>query len=371
LNVGLVGYRAMGRAHSNAFARLDMFFDPHAKVNRKVICGRDESRLKQAAVKLGWEETETSWEKLVLRDDIDIVDIATPSDSHHNIAIKAAENGKHVFCEKPLAVNLMQARKMLEAAEKNNVRHQTGFNYRFCPAIATAKKMIESGKLGTVRHIRARYLQDYLTNPDVGMMWRLRKEICGSGSLGDLGSHAIDLARYLCGDIKTVVGMQKTFIKKRPDGNGGFGEVNVDDASVFVAEFESGALGTFESSRYASGHKNDLGIEVCGDLGSVKFDFERMNELMYYSAEDEYGNRGFKLLHATEGCHPYMNAWWGTAHVIGYEHTFVHEMYEFVNSVADDKPTSPSFYDGMKCSQIMEAVELSTQRRTMVDVDSI
>ncbi len=383
LNVGLVGYKFMGKAHSNAYARLGMFFDPGAAVCRRAICGRDEKWVAQSAAKFGWEGYETSWEKLVARDDIDIVDITSPSDTHKDVAIAAAANGKHIFCEKPLALTLSDARMMHEAVKKAGVKHQIGFNYRFAPAVLLAKQLIDAGKLGKIRHVRASYLQDFIIDPEFPLIWRLQRKVCGSGSLGDLGAHFIDLARFLCGDFKTVMGMQQTFITERPivekmqglsaqsNADAPRGTVDVDDGSVFVAEFESGALGTFEATRFAQGHKNDLSIEVNGDRGSIKFVFERMNELQYYSADDEPGTQGFRLIQASEGIHPYMSAWWPTGHVIGYEHTFVHEMYEFVRSIVNDTPTSPDFGDGVKCSQVIEAVELSAQRRAAVDVGTL
>ena len=383
LNIGMVGYKFMGKAHSNAYQRLGMFFDGAAKVNLKAICGRDEEWVKASAAKYGWEGYETSWKKLIERDDIDIIDINAPSDTHHDIAIAAAGNGKHIFCEKPLALNLAHAREMYDCVRKNNVKHQIGFNYRFAPAVQLAKQMIDSGKLGTIRHVRAYYLQDYIIDPEFPLVWRLQKDVCGSGSLGDLGAHFIDLSRFLVGDIKTVMGMSKTFITERPivermtgltataTADAPRGKVEVDDGTVFVTEFENGALGVFEATRFAQGHKNDLFIEINGDKGSIKYVFERMNELQYFNAEDDSGLQGFRLIQASEGGHPYMYAWWPVGHVIGYEQTFVHEMYEFTEAIANDTATSPDFYDGVKCSQIIEAVELSSQRRAAVDVDSL
>lgn len=383
LNFGLVGYKFMGKAHSNALARLPMFFDCGAKIGMKALCGRDEQWVAQAADKLGWEGYETAWEKLVTRPDIDAIDITAPSNMHKVIAIAAAENGKHVFSEKPLALNLADAREMLAAAEKAGIKHQIGFNYRFAPAIQLAKQIIDQGKLGTIRHVRASYLQDFITDPEFPLVWRLQKDICGSGSLGDLGAHFIDLARFLVGDFKSVMGMQKTFIKSRPlvermegltanaQADAPRGEVDVDDGTVFIAEFANGALGVFEATRFSAGHKNDLFIEVSGDRGSVKFTFERMNELQYFSADDEDGLQGFRLIQASEGGHPYMSHWWPVGHVIGYEHTFVHEMYEFVEAIVNDTPTCPNFRDGVECSRVIEAVELSAQRRAMVDIDSL
>lgn len=383
VNVGLVGYKFMGKAHSNAFQRLGMFFNPSVKVNMKAICGRDEGWVKESAQKFGWEGYETSWEKLIERDDIDIVDITAPSDAHKNIAIKAAEAGKHIFCEKPLAINLKDAREMLEAAEKNKVKHQIGFNYRFAPAVRLAKKLIDEGKLGTIYHFRGLYLQDWIIDPDFPLVWRLDKKVAGSGSHGDLGAHLIDVARYLVGDFDRVIGMSKTFIKKRPivekmTGLSGkaqkdspMGEVTVDDATLFLTEFKNGALGSFEATRFACGHKNAMSFEINGSKGSIKFEFERMNELEYFSSEDEAGTQGFRLIQATESIHPYMEAWWPAGHVIGYEHTFVHELYEFVEAIAKDKPPAPDFSDGVKCSQVLEAVDLSIDRGQWVAVDSI
>lgn len=383
LNVGLVGYKFMGKAHSNAYARLSMFFECNAKVNMRAICGRDKNWVRQSAEKFGWDSYETSWQKLVSREDIDIIDITAPSNTHKEIAIAAANYGKHVFCEKPLALNLPDAREMLEVVTRNKIKHQIGFNYRFAPAIQLAKELIDAGKLGTIRHVRASYLQDFITDPEFPLVWRLQKEICGSGSLGDLGAHFIDLSRFLVGEFKTVMGMQKTFIKSRPivermeglsaqaNTDAPRGIVDVDDGSVFICEFENGALGVFEATRFSAGHKNDLSIEISGDRGSVRYVFERMNELQYFSADDAEGEQGFRLIQASENVHPYMNAWWPVGHVIGYEHTFVHEIYEFINSITDDKPALPDFSDGVECSRVIEAVELSSQRRFAVDIASL
>ncbi|HQK73365.1 MAG TPA: Gfo/Idh/MocA family oxidoreductase [Clostridiales bacterium] len=383
INVGLVGYKFMGKAHSNAFKRVGMFFDCPVQINMRAICGRDEAGVSKAARKFGWDSYETSWEKLVTRDDIGLVDITAPSDAHKVIALAAAENGKNIFCEKPLALSLEDAREMLASVEKNGVAHQIGFNYRFAPAVRLMKQIIDDGKIGAIRHVRASYLQDFIIDPDFPLIWRLQKEVCGSGSLGDLGAHFIDLARYLCGEFKSVAGIQKTFIKSRPkvqsmtglsasaDAGAERGEVDVDDGTVFIAEFANGALGVFEATRFAQGHKNDLSIEINGDKGSLKFVFERMNELQYFSAADEPGLQGFRLIQASEGIHPYMSAWWPAGHVIGYEHTFVHEMFEFVSAIDAGRPASPSFADGVECSRVIRAVELASERRAAVDIDTL
>lgn len=383
LNIGLIGYKFMGKAHSNAYSRLPMFFDTDAEIRKKALCGRDRDWLSEAAVKLGFDEIETDWQKLVERSDIDIIDITVPSNFHAEIGIRAAQNGKHVFCEKPLALTLSDAREMLAAVKRAGVRHQIGFNYRFAPALTLAKQMIESGKLGRIFHVRASFLQDWIIDPDYPKVWRLDKRVCGSGALGDLGAHVIDAARYLVGDMKRVTGMSTTFIKERPrlarstgltasaDETGAKDIVDVDDATGFIAEFESGALGLFEATRFAQGHKNDMRIEVNGEKGSVKFEFERMNELMYFCADDEAGLQGWRLIQATEGIHPYMSHWWPTGHVIGFPETFCHQLYEFVQCVSQSRDCSPDFEDGVKCAQIMEAVELSIERRAWVEVDSL
>ena len=383
INVGLVGYKFMGKAHSNALSKIGMFFDNSCNVNMKAICGRDEEWVKDSAEKFGWEGYETDWQKLVSRSDIDMIDITAPSNAHKDIAIAAANEGKHVFCEKPLALTLADSREIYEAAEKNKIKHQIGFNYRFAPAVLLAKSIIDSGKLGKIFHVRANFLQDWIIDPEFPLVWRLDKKVCGSGSLGDLGAHFIDLTRFLVGEFDTIMGMSKTFVKSRPTSERMIGltgkaaadapraDVEIDDGTVFIAEFKNGALGVFEATRFAQGHKNDLSIEINGELGSVKFVFERMNELHYFSAADEEGLQGFRLIQASEGIHPYMHAWWPVGHVIGYEHTFIHELYEFTESIANDKATTPDFMDGIKCSQIIEAVELSCERKSIVEVDSL
>ncbi len=383
LNIGLVGYKFMGKAHSNALRKVGMFFEPSLKIGMKAICGRDEAWVKESAEKFGWEDYETSWQELVKRDDIDAIDITAPSNFHKEIAIGAAKAGKHVFCEKPLALNLKDAREMLEAVKEAGVKHQIGFNYRFAPAIQLAKKLIDDGKIGTIYHYRALYLQDWIIDPDFPLVWRLDKEVAGSGSHGDLGAHFIDLARFLVGDLHEVIGMSETFIKERPivekmTGLSGkaqegaeMGKVTVDDATLFLGRFKNGALGSFEATRFAAGHKNGMYFEINGSKGSIRFEFERMNELQYYSVDDEEGLQGFRTIQVTEPVHPYADAWWPPGHVIGYEHTFVHELYEFIEAIAKDKPTKPDFYDGLKCSQILEAVDLSIENRQWVEVDSL
>jgi len=383
LNVGILGYKFMGKAHSNAYRKIPMFFDTAAKINMKVMCGRDAQWVKESSERFGWESYETSWEKFVAHPDVDIIDITAPSNFHKDVAIAAAENKKHVFCEKPLALTTADAREMLAAVEKNGVKHQIGFNYRFAPAVLLAKQLIDSGKLGKIYHFRGSYLQDFIVDPNFPLIWRLDKKVAGSGSHGDLGAHVIDLARFLVGDFAKVCGMSKTFIKKRPivermiglSGNAAesaeMGDVTVDDATIFMTEFECGALGMFEATRFAAGHKNDLSFEINGSLGSVRFSLERICELEYFSRQDEEGLQGFRLIQATEGMHPYLSHWWPAGHVIGYEHTFVHELYEFLQAIALDTPTRPSFADGVKCCQILEAVERSAENGGWVNIAEI
>ena len=374
INVGLLGHKFMGKAHSNAYRKIGMFFEPSAKITMKTICGLEEDEVRTAAERFSWESYETSWEKLVKRNDIDMIDIAASTDVHKDAAIAAANEGKHVFCEKPLALTLADAREVLEAVKKCKVKHQIGFNYRFAPAVKLAKKLIDSGKIGRIFHVRASFLQSWIIDPDFPFTWKLDKKVCGSGALGDIGSHIIDMARFISGEIDSVIAMSKTFVKSRPLTAANPGkrvDVEVDDATVFLAEFKNGAFGVFEATRFGQGHKNDLSIEINGELGSVKFDFERMNELHYYNANDEPGLQGFRVIQASEAIHPYMGAWWPVGHIIGYEHTFVHEFYEFAEAIANDKQACPSFYDGVKCAQVVEAVEISCGRRAAVSVDEL
>lgn len=383
LRFGLIGYKFMGRAHSKAHTEVPMYMDAPEGIVKAVLCGRDPEWVKANADRLGWQETETDWRKLVERKDIDVIEITAPSNFHKDIAIAAAENGKHVYCEKPLALNLADAREMLAAVKKADVRHQIGFNYRFAPALVLAKQLIDSGKIGKIFHVRGVFLQDWGIDPASPFVWRFDKSICGSGSLGDLGAHVIDAARYLAGEFKSVTGMSKTFVKQRPEAarmeglsataaaDAPMHDVTVDDGTCFVCEFENGALGTFEATRFSAGHKNDLRIEVNGDKGSISFEFERMNELNYFSRDDEDGVQGWRKIQVTEGMHPYIKYWWPAGHVIGFPETFCHELYELVRHIHEGTDCEPNFYDGVKCAQIMEAVDLSVERRAWVDVDSL
>ncbi|KIL42518.1 dehydrogenase [Gordoniibacillus kamchatkensis] len=383
VRVGMVGYKFMGKAHSHAYRDLPMFFPQTARPVMKLICGRDEAGVKQAQQQFGWEGCVTDWRELLRRDDIDLIDINAPSDAHKEIAIAAARAGKHLFCEKPLALTLADARDMLREAEAAGVTHMVGFNYRFAPAVQLAKKLIAEGRLGRIYHFRAWFLQDWIVDPDFPLVWRLQKEVAGSGSHGDLGAHLIDLAHYLVGGIDEVIGMSETFIKERPlpssmtglsgkgSKDGPRGEVNVDDATLFLARFESGALGSFEATRFAPGHRCTNAFEINGSLGSVKFDFERMNELQVYFTGDADDVQGFRRVLATDPAHAYSEAWWPPGHTIGYEHTFIHETVELMNALQEGRRAAPDFADGVKCQQVLEAVDLSIAERRWIKTSEV
>jgi len=378
VRVGLIGYKFMGKAHSHAFFDVGKFFPLKVIPELKVICGRNLDGVKQAAERYGWETYETDWRRLVKRDDIDLIDIVTPNNVHKEIVIEAARNGKHILCEKPLAMNLREAKEMVKAVERAKVIHMVCFNYRKVPAIALIKQMIKDGKLGRIYHWRAVYLQDWIVDPNFPLVWRLTKNVCGSGVLGDLCSHIIDLSRYLIGEIAEVCGMWETFIKQRPlpsemsglsaRGSKKKGKVDVDDATIFLVKFKNGAMGSFEATRFATGHKNGEIIEINGSKGSVIFNMERMNELQYYSREDEKNLQGWRTIQVTESFHPYMSAWWPVGHIIGYEHTFIHLIYDLLNAIAENKLPEPNFYDGLKCQEVMERVVESIKTKKWVKV---
>jgi len=370
IRVGLIGYMFMGKAHSQAYRNVHRFFDMKVVPEMKVICGRNEKAVKEAQQKFGWQEYETDWRKLIERDDIDLIDISTPVNVHKDMAVAAAEAGKNVFCEKPLAMNLEEANQMLKAVEKAKVKHMLGFNYRRVPAVCLAKKLIDEGKIGEIYHFRAQYLQSWITDPDFPLVWRLRKEIAGSGAMGDLGTHIIDLARYLVGEFQEVMGMEETFIRERPDPSqeGKKGKVTVDDATLFLAKFENGALGSFEATRFATGRKNHLFFEINGSKGSLLFDLENLNRLKFYSTEDPDYAQGYCDILVTEAVHPYIEAWWPQGHIIGWEHTHVNQVYDLLSCIAEDKMPQPNFEDGVRCHQVQEAVEKSIRQGEWVKV---
>jgi predicted dehydrogenase len=369
IGVGLVGYKFMGRAHSNAYRQVGRFFDLDLSPRMRAICGRDEVGVRDAAASLGWEGYETDYHRLLERDDIGLVDVATPGNTHHEIAIASLEAGKHVLCEKPLANTLQEAREMLDAARRAGTVNMVCFNYRRAPAVQLAKSLVDDGRLGEIRHWRAAYLQDFILDPELPLIWRFRKEVAGSGALGDIGAHIVDLAHFLVGPIAEVVGATGTFIKERPleEPGGGRGEVTVDDAAAFLARFENGATGTFEATRLAAGRKNHNYFEINGSRGSVAFDLERMNELQVYLEDDEPDVKGFRTVLVTEPDHPYMEGWWPPGHIIGYEHTFVHTIKDLLDGIGAGESPAPTFEDGYRCQAVLEAVERSVESRSWTE----
>ena len=371
LNVALIGYAFMGRAHSNAYRQVGRFFSPRHQPRMKVLCGRTALSVQAAAAQLGWEESATDWREVIDRKDIDIVDISTPGDSHAEIAIAAAKAGKVVFCEKPLANTVKESERMLAAVEKAGVIHMICHNYRRAPAVMLAKQLIEEGRLGRLYHFRGTYLQDWVADPGVPLYWRLRKEAAGSGALGDIASHSLDLGRFLVGEISEVTAALETFVKQRPlpENPKKKGQVTVDDASASVVRFAGGALGTIEASRFATGRKNYNRFEINGSKGSIAFNLERMNELEVYLTEDERRVQGFHTVMVTDGgAHPYFSHWWPDGHIIGYEHTFIHTVYDLLEAIADDKVPSPNFDDGVKNQKVLAAMEKAAQTKRWVNV---
>ena len=362
LNVAMIGYQFMGRAHSNAWRQVRRFFDTPLEPVLKVICGRNEAEVGKAADKLGWEESATRWEDVVSRQDIDVIDICTPGDSHLPIALAAAEAKKVVFCEKPLANTLPEAEQMLAAVKRAGVLHMLCHNYRRCPAVTLAKEIIESGKIGQIYHFRGSYLQDWIVDPQFPRIWRLEKSRAGSGALGDIASHSLDLARYLVGEIAEVSGFMKTFIGERPLPDGkGKGIVDVDDAVYAHLRFVSGALGSVEASRVALGRKNYNTFEINGSKGSICFNLERMNELELYIEDGK--DSGFRTILATDAKHPYVQAWWPPGHLLGYEHSFTHTVADLISAVKTQKLPIPNFEDGVNGHRVLDAIERSSSSR--------
>jgi predicted dehydrogenase len=372
LGVGIIGYAFMGAAHSQAWRTAPRVFDLPLIPTMVAICGRDAAAVQAAAERQGWASAETDWQALIARDDIQLVDVCTPGDLHAEIAIAALEAGKHVLCEKPLANTVAEAEAMTAAAQRaaaRGVRSMAGFNYRRVPAIALARKLVGDGRLGEIRHVRATYLQDWLTDPSFPLTWRLQQGRAGSGALGDLGAHLIDLAQYLTGSLITEVsGTTATFVQERPQlestaGDARTGPVSVDDAAVFTARFgaASGAstLGTFEATRFAAGRKNALRIELNGELGSIAFDLERLNELEFHDHAADSLTAGFMRILATEPGHPYLSAWWPPGHVLGWDVTFSHEVADFVTAIAANADPQPSFADGLQVQRVLAAVQQS------------
>ncbi|YCH07410.1 Gfo/Idh/MocA family protein [Arthrobacter sp. alpha11c] len=368
LGVAAIGYAFMGKAHSNAWRNVASFFDVPA-FEQKVLVGRDTDAVAEAAAKYGWAESATDWRAVIERDDVHIVDICAPGWMHAEIAIAALEAGKHVLVEKPLANTLAEAELMAEAAasaQTRGVQSMIGFNYRRVPALALARELIAEGRLGTIRHIRAAYLQDWLSDAEAPMSWRLRKETAGSGALGDIASHAIDQIQFLTGQtVLEASGVLRTFVTQRP-GPKGLEDVTVDDAA-WATFWLTGDMGaSVEASRVATGQKNSLQIEVYGTAGALTFNLEDLNELNFLDATVPVREQGFRRILVNEPEHPYLEAWWPQGHIIGWEHTFTHQIRDFLLAVSAGEPPSPSFADGLQIQRVLTAVEESARNRSTV-----
>jgi predicted dehydrogenase len=382
LNVGLIGYKFMGRMHTSAWMKAPLFFDTNIQPVRKLICGIPEAPLREFAAKWGWQECTTDWREVVERKDIDIVDVAAPTALHHEIAVAAAKAGKHVFCEKPAALTTAQAREMCDAAERSGVVHYLNHNYRRNPAVMLAKRLIDEGRVGRIFHWRSAYLQSWIIDPGFPLTWHLRKEDAGMGPQIDLGSHSVDLARFLVGEISEVTAMTSQFISERPlpdeAAAGTFkgvaqqgqqkGKVTVEDAAFMVVRFENGAMGSIETTRFATGRKNYNTFEIYGDRGSILFNQERMNELEFFSQADPAYAQGYRTILATEPEHAYVGHWWPPGHIIGYEHAFVHAVADFLKAIDEHKKIEPNFRDGVKVMEVLEAGIKSAETGRMVSL---
>ena len=369
LRIAIIGTNFMGRAHSNAWLQAAKFFDPEMTPVLQVACGRNEETLAAFATRWGWRHTETDWRKVIARDDVDVIDISLPQNMHAQVAIAAAEAGKHIFCEKPMALSLADAEAMLAAVQTAGVTHYINHNYRRVPAVRLAKQLIDEGRIGRIFHWRGAYQQDWIVDPDFPLTWHLQKETAGTGPHGDLNSHSVDLAQYLVGDIRSVSCLMAHFIAERPlPGKNAatfsagessvprrMGAVTVEDASLMHVEFVDGAVGSFESTRFASGRKNRNTFEIYGSEGSLVFNLERLNELEFYSRNDPEYAQGFRTILATESTHAYIANWWPPGHTIGYEHEFVHAVVDFVRAVATGESIAPNFSDGVKCMRVLDA----------------
>jgi predicted dehydrogenase len=361
LNVGLVGCGFMGRTHSNAFAKVNQFFQLDYEPVLKAVCARSAKGVSEFADNWGYQSTETDWRKLVARKDIDLIDIASPNDTHAEIAIAAAQARKMVMCEKPLGRNGAEAEKMVAAVEAAKVANMVWYNYRRVPAVTLAKQLVDEGKLGRIFHYRAKFLQDWTISADLPQggtgLWRLDASVAGSGVTGDLLAHCIDTAMWLNGAIDTVSGMTETFIKERSHTlTGKVEKVTIDDASAFLARFHNGSLATFEATRYARGHKALYTLEINGENASIQWDLHDLHRLQYFDHSDEGRVRGWRALHITDGDHPYMSHWWVPGLQIGYEHTFVHQAADFLTGLTDNKPASPTFREALATDYVTDAV---------------
>ncbi len=374
INIGLLGYAFMGKSHSNGIRQINhMLADPPARAELTALCGRDETALRAAARQFGARSTYTDWRKMLASGEIQLLDNGGPNDIHAEPCIAAAQQGIHLLCEKPLARTAAEALPMLAAARAAGVKHMTAYNYRFVPAIRQLRLLIDSGALGRIYHFRAVYLQDWLL-PHAGTphLWRMDADRAGSGALGDLAAHALDLARYLVGEIGAVSAQTRTFIPERPLPDGrGTAPVTVDDAVVSTLEFENGALGTVEATRFALGRKNALRLEINGERASVAFDLERLNEFQLHSLDDDEAARGFRTVLATEPLHPWLSDWWPPGHILGWEHTFTHEIAHMLRCIVHDEPVAPigaDFADGYRCAAICDALLQSAQSGRRVNL---
>ena len=367
LNIGLIGTGFMGRTHSNAYGQIGKFFEHSTRPVLKAVCARDAQRVAAFAANWGWEDVETDWRALIRRSDIDAVDICTPNNTHYAIALEAAKAGKIIICEKPLAMNAQEALRMTEAAEQSGKPTMVSFNYRRIPAVMLAKMLVDEGRLGRIFHYRAKYLQDWTISPDLpqggNTLWRLDAQAAGSGVTGDLLAHSIDLAQWLAGPIAQVTAMTETFIKERPlqDDPDTVKPVDIDDACAFLTRFENGALGTFESTRYASGRKNQNTFEINGEYGSIAFDLEDAHQLQYYDRGDDSLTRGFRTIPVWDSDHPYMSHWWVPGCAIGYEHTFIHQLSDFLDGIEQGEKRVPDFRDAYRTQLVCDAVLVSAQ----------
>jgi len=376
IGVGMLGYAFMGKAHTNAYKKIPYMMYPSPAVPRLVaICGRNEEAVAEAAQRYGYEGYYTDWRKMLENDRVQLFDNGGPNNMHAEPCIAAAQAGKHILCEKPLARTAEEAKGMLDAVEKAGIKHMVAFNYRFVPAIRQARELIESGALGKIYHFRAVYLQEWIMpHYSTPMIWRLDKELAGSGALGDLGAHAIDLGRYLVGEMKSVSAMTRTFIPERPLADGsGSGKVDVDDAFVSAVEFENGAIGALEATRFAAGRKNYQVIEVNGEEGSICFNLERLNELaVFWVSEEPRETRGFHNVLISEAYHPWWENWWPHGHIIGWEHTFAHEITHLLDCIVNDRDVAPygaTFEDGYRAAVVCDAILESARARRQVDIE--
>ncbi len=360
IGVGLIGTSFMGRAHSNAYKDVATFFDLPSKPKMTIACGLEpEDYLARFSKNFGWHNTESDWQKVIQRSDVELIDICTSNATHEAIAVAAAKAGKNIICEKPVARNAQEAKRMLDAVQEAGVVSMVAFNYRRVPALALAKRLIEEGKIGKVFHFNAVYYQDWLVDPNFPYVWRNDVKESGSGAHGDMNAHIVDLARFLVGEIEAVNGAKEIFIKQRKNSEGNMIDVTADDAMYFLAKFECGSLGAFLCSRFATGRKNYLRLEIFGSEGSLVFNLERLNELEYYSRSDANIEQGFRNILVTENQHPYVNAWWPPGHIIGWEHTFIHEIADLLIAIPGKKQVHPDFYDGYRCQLVLDGVAVS------------